>query len=122
MNKPRSRDTGGELAIVSLRPGGPAISKSGVIAVSRDPLTWTKRALVRMKAPGKRKQKRDVAALIEEAMDPKTVALAIELTGLTQMELANKLGVHQSMISYWKNGKHFPDKEHFLALAKLVKR
>jgi|SRR5688500_9345733 len=37
--------------------------------------------------------------------------------GLTQGELANRLGVSQSTISFWENGTETPTVEHLIVLA-----
>lgn len=40
-----------------------------------------------------------------------------EATGKTNYALAKELGVHQSTIKYWKDGKNFPSAKHLIALA-----
>ena len=39
--------------------------------------------------------------------------------GLTQQEVANILGVDQSAVAYWENGKYKPRKKRLADLAKL---
>ncbi len=74
------------------------------------------------KSRGKKMREKEVQKEIQELLD---------LTGWSQVELADELGVHESTLSLWLSGKRVilePSRKllrHFLALArekKLVKQ
>lgn len=41
--------------------------------------------------------------------------------GITQVELANRLGVKQSAVANWETGINHPKAVHLLAMAKILK-
>ena len=48
---------------------------------------------------------------------PRAIRTARVDRGLTQGELAERIGVSQSTISFWENGTESPTVEHLIALA-----
>ena len=48
------------------------------------------------------------------------IAAARKAKGMTQVQLADALGVYQTVISRWENGKAFPNTDHINQLKKVL--
>lgn len=58
--------------------------------------------------------------LLQPSEVGRVIRLARDGKGLTQEQVAEALGVNQSLVSYWERGVHAPGLEHRSALAELL--